>query len=62
MSDHASGPGRGDSADAERPNREQEALGSIEAYEEDDTVVLYDADNPLAWVEATRTVTLRDHA
>lgn len=28
----------------------------IEAYETDDAVVLYDAGNPLAWIESTHTV------
>ena len=32
----------------------------VEAYEDDGNVVLFDATNPLAWVEATRTVRLAD--
>lgn len=32
--------------------------GSVESYETDDGVVLYDADNPLAWIEAARPVAL----
>lgn len=34
----------------------------IETYEVDGGVVFFDADNPLAWVEATRTVRLTDLA
>ncbi len=62
MSDHASENREWDSADdAERPNHDPD--GSIEAYETDDeSVVLFDAENPLAWVEATRALTLREHA
>jgi len=33
---------------------------TVEAYETDDGVVLYDAENPLAWVEATESLTLRE--
>lgn len=35
---------------------------TIEAYETEDGVVFYDADNPLAWLEATRTVSLEEFA
>ncbi|MBP1923149.1 hypothetical protein J2751_002187 [Halorubrum alkaliphilum] len=34
----------------------------VEAYEDDGNVVLFDATNPLAWVEASRTVRLVDAA
>lgn len=30
----------------------------VEAYETEDSVVLYDALNPLAWVETTQTLRL----
>lgn len=47
-----------DSTDAdERPD---EAVETVEAYEDDGRVVLYDAANPLAWVEATLAVPLRE--
>lgn len=46
-----------DSADLTRPN---DPVESVEAYREDDVVVLYDAQNPLAWVEASESVTLAD--
>lgn len=61
MSDHASDHGR-HSADAPRPNQGHGDVESIEAYESDGKVVLYDAENPLAWVEATRAVPVRDLA
>ncbi|MFB6171862.1 MAG: hypothetical protein ABEJ23_04960 [Haloarculaceae archaeon] len=35
---------------------------SAELYETDDGVVLYDADNPLAWVQSTVSVRLEDQA
>jgi hypothetical protein len=34
----------------------------VEAYEVDDGVVLFDAQNPLAWVEASVAVRLADAA
>jgi len=34
----------------------------VEVYEDDGNVVLFDAANPLAWVEASRTVRLVDAA
>lgn len=37
-------------------------LASIESYETEDGVVFYDADNPLAWMEANRTVQLDEVA
>ncbi len=46
-----------DSADLTRPN---DPVESVEAYREEDVVVLYDAQNPLAWVEASESVTLAD--
>ncbi|GAB3414173.1 hypothetical protein GCM10027435_08760 [Haloparvum alkalitolerans] len=39
-----------------------DAEAVVEAYEDDGSVVLFEAENPLAWVEATRTVALRDAA
>jgi hypothetical protein len=34
----------------------------VETYEVDGGVVFFDAENPLAWVETTRTVRLTDVA
>jgi len=39
-----------------------ESVASIESYETEDGVVFYDADNPLAWMEAGRTLPLDDFA
>jgi len=46
----------------ERDEVEPEDLASIESYETEDGVVFYDADNPLAWMEANRTVQLDEVA
>lgn len=36
--------------------------GDVETYETDDGVVLYDAGNPLAWIESRAPVRLDDAA
>jgi hypothetical protein len=46
----------------ERDEPTPEDLASIESYETEDGVVFYDADNPLAWMEADRTVQLEEAA
>lgn len=58
MSDHAD-------ADAERGterSRPTEPSGAetVEAYETDDGVVLYDAENPLAWLQASDSARIDD--
>lgn len=57
MSERVDSAADGASLPAERAGCE-----TIEAYETDDGVVLYDAQNPLAWVEATETLTLTEQA
>lgn len=52
-------PEKWDSADRQEPPAGE---STVEAYEIDGGVVFYDAENPLAWVEATTTVRLREHA
>ena len=37
-----------------------DAVETTESYEVEDGVVLYDAENPLAWVQATDAVSLTD--
>jgi len=37
-----------------------DAIETTEAYETDDGVVLYDAENPLAWIQSGKTVPLDD--
>lgn len=55
MSDHASAPGE-HSADLPEPD----GIDSVEAYETEEGVVFYDAENPLAWLETSRTISLRE--
>jgi hypothetical protein len=57
MSDHTDADGW-DSTDAERP--EQTAVETVEAYDVDDGVVFYDAENPLAWLRATLALDLHE--
>ena len=45
-----------------RPDGRDAVDAEVEAYEDDGNVVLFDATNPLAWVEASRTVRLVDAA
>ncbi|NGM71491.1 hypothetical protein G6M89_21320 [Natronolimnobius sp. AArcel1] len=49
-----------DTADGREPSSEPEGVETIESYEIDDGVVFYDAENPLAWVETSQTLTLED--
>lgn len=39
-----------------------DGVETVESYEVDGGVVFYDAENPLAWVETTETVALRELA
>ena len=39
-------------AEWERPESEADAVATTEAYETDSGVVLYDSENPLAWIQA----------
>lgn len=41
---------------------ESDPVLRVERYEIDDGVVFYDAENPLAWVEASRPLCLEDLA
>ena len=43
-----------------RPADSDAVDDEVEVYEDDGNVVLFDATNPLAWVEASRTVRLAD--
>lgn len=38
----------------------QAGVDTVEAYEVEDGVVFYDAENPLAWVRASNAVTVRE--
>jgi hypothetical protein len=52
----------GDEQQADDRESAGAATGSIETYETNDGVVFYDAENPLAWVEANETYSLRERA
>jgi hypothetical protein len=41
---------------------ERTGFGRVESYEVEEGVVFFDAENPLAWVEATRPVSLSEVA
>jgi hypothetical protein len=41
---------------------EGEAVASTEAYETETGVVLYDAENPLAWIQSDSALPLREMA
>ncbi|MFT4890833.1 MAG: hypothetical protein ACI9YT_001754 [Halobacteriales archaeon] len=59
MSEHA-GSRRDRSVD--RTPDEPDAVASVEAYETEDGVVIYDAENPLAWLESSSAIPIRDSA
>ncbi|MCU4925021.1 hypothetical protein OB905_03345 [Halobacteria archaeon AArc-dxtr1] len=48
---------------AERePCQKPVGTATIERYETEESVVFYDAENPLAWVETTRAMSLEENA
>jgi hypothetical protein len=49
---------QGSRTDASEPA----GIATVESYEVDGGVVFYDAENPLAWVETTKAVTLTELA
>ncbi|WP_327052436.1 DUF7331 family protein [Halomicrococcus gelatinilyticus] len=60
MSDNATEDGELDRVDSELP-ASTEPASSVETYETEDGVVFYDAENPLGWLKASATVTLKEH-
>lgn len=46
--------------EASRDGHHDPGTGTVEAYEADGSVVLYDAEQPLAWIEASRAVSLAE--
>ncbi|MFB6268260.1 MAG: hypothetical protein ABEI31_11420 [Halodesulfurarchaeum sp.] len=58
MTDRARGDEQGNDV-PQRPDT-GEPDTSIEVYETNDGVVLYDADNPLAWLQSSAAVSLGD--
>ncbi|WP_224332400.1 DUF7331 family protein [Haloprofundus halobius] len=54
---------RWDSADTTQQSLEApDGVENVETYRVDDGVVFYDAQNPLAWMQTTMTVRLREQA
>ncbi|QSW98565.1 DUF7331 family protein [Haloterrigena alkaliphila] len=51
-----------DTTDRSEPRSDHQGTATIESYETEDGVVFYDAENPLAWVETSRTLTLTELA
>ncbi|SFS71699.1 DUF7331 family protein [Halostagnicola kamekurae] len=49
-----------DDTTADAPRSELTGTETIESYEIEDGVVFYDAENPLAWVETSRTLPLKE--
>lgn len=45
---------------SERPGPADDGFETVESYEVDGGVVLYDAEAPLAWLRSDRTVDLND--
>lgn len=58
MTDHA----ESGHVDGSRDGNAEDGNCSVEAYETDDGTVLYDAWNPLAWIESSVTVTIDEAA
>jgi hypothetical protein len=59
VTDHAAGD-RHRHNDVPQLPEGDDARDSVEAYDTDDGVVLYDAENPLAWLKGTNAVLLGD--
>lgn len=51
-----------DAADGIDARDQPQGTETVESYETEEGVVFYDAENPLAWVETTRTLTLSELA
>lgn len=60
MADHATGDDEAESLDESRLQVHEDPRESVEAYETEDGVVLYDARNPLAWLKATNAISLEN--
>lgn len=51
-----------DTTEGSEPRGQPDGTATIESYETDEGVVFYDAENPLAWVETTQTLSLEELA
>lgn len=61
MTDHANSERTDRSPARQSSAGEANGLDDVESYEVDGGVVFYDPQNPLAWVETTRTITLKHY-
>ncbi|MUV58182.1 hypothetical protein SAMN04487947_1113 [Halogeometricum rufum] len=61
MTDHANSKRPDRSPATQSPAGEANGLDDVESYEVEGGVVFYDPQNPLAWVETTRTITLKEY-
>ncbi|MFB6085226.1 MAG: hypothetical protein ABEJ84_00240 [Halodesulfurarchaeum sp.] len=59
MDDHARGEDR--RADVPELPQGESAEREVEAYETVDGIVLYDGDNPLAWIQSTAVESLSEN-
>lgn len=51
-----------DESREEQSRRDERPVSTIETYETDGRTVFFDAENPLAWMETGRTLTLEELA
>lgn len=61
MSDHADSEQTDESPPVPARVGEARGLDDVESYEVDDGIVFYDPQNPLAWVETSKTITLSEY-
>ena len=59
MSDHVTD---GQRNRVDERSEEADGVDTVETYEEDGSVVFYDAENPLAWLEARDVLVLHEQA
>lgn len=62
MSDHGDADGLDSTQGGLENQADPEGVATVESYEVEGGVVFYDAENPLAWVEATTALHLREQA
>lgn len=60
MSNHVNAESESDSAATAAVPVPMDGTETVECYETDGDVVLYDAENPLAWIETDTAVTITD--
>lgn len=60
MSNRVNAEGKSDRAATAEVPVPMDGTETVECYEVDDDVVLYDAENPLAWIETDTAVEITD--